>query len=65
MVCRLRQTFGYTLDQIMIELPLDQAFAESAWAFENDAITRAFGGIKRVGRGYIGVETDRLMEMLK
>lgn len=65
MICRLRVVFRYSWDEVLFDVPMDRCFAEMAWAIENDMVTRAFGGIKRSGKGYIGMETERLMDMLK
>jgi hypothetical protein len=64
LLCKLRTVFHYSLEEVLCEVPLDRAFAEQAWAFENDAVSRAFGGWKRAGKGFVGQETDRFMEMI-
>jgi hypothetical protein len=56
---------GYTFDEFWFEIPMDRLFAELAWVTENDAIHRAFGGIKRDGLGYVGQGGKQLMELVK
>lgn len=65
MVCQLRFVFGYGIDEVMTEVPLGRAFAEQAYCIENDAVTRAFGSIRRKGKGYIGIQVDEMMAQLK
>lgn len=50
---------GFSLDYINYELSMDMGWALLNWGLENDAWLQ-FAGMKRSGKGYIGLEVDIL-----
>jgi hypothetical protein len=64
-IFRILSTFHqYTLQEVLYELPLMDAFALWSWAYYNNPIHQ-FNGIQMVNGGYAGQEADKLLEELK
>lgn len=46
------------------DLSMDRGWAYYAWKVENDGWLQ-FSGVKRKGKGYVGMEVDSLMKQAK
>lgn len=57
-LARLCSRFPWTRDFVLDELPMAEGFALLAWSVENNGIEP----VRRVGKGYIATEIERLMK---
>lgn len=54
----------FTRDYVLYDLPMAEGWIWHNYAIENDGWLN-FSGIKRTGKGYVMMETNRLMDMIK
>jgi hypothetical protein len=61
-LCRLVKTYpSFTRQVVMDELPMIEGWMYYGFAIEDDAMNR-FEGLRRIGKGYVGLEEQVLID---